>query len=253
MPRPSTRGRPSDWHVAKQSPGSAISLRRRRVLNEQKRCQCPDCSRLRYGVSRYCHTHRRAASTRGDPLSRLPSRNELLIFKKAAAVYLQVNPKFSRKVSEALQDLERSKSLPPAFCLAPADIHAKLPQVAKATGLLANWYHKEKRSYTDAVLHALALMGWMDVYYDGLPENREAFLRTRAGVLLGDFRKTVGNQYLTKEVSGAVHRRLGIDFVRHAKQVYGSGFWSSPVSTPDGQSMTILTYTRAALRVAKLL
>lgn len=253
MPTPSTRGRPSDWLVAQQSPSAAMSLNSRRVFNEQKSCRCTGCDRLRYGVSRYCHTHRRAAATRGDPLSRLPSRNELLIFQKAIHLYLSVNPGFSRGVSEALADLDRRKALPPSFCLSPADIHAKLPQVAKATGLLANWQNREHRTYSEVVLHTLTLMGWIDVFYDGSPENREAFLRTRAGVLLGDFRKTIGTRTLVKEVSGAVHRRLGTDFVRDARQTYGTDFWSSPVSTADGSSMTLLAYTRAALRLAKLI
>lgn len=258
MPAPITRGSPRDWRTAPQTRTHSQDLRSRQILNEQKTCECPGCSKGRAGVSRYCSSHRDAASSRGDPLARLPSRNELAIFRKAIDLYLAADPRLAERVSGDLKALERTKAVPPSFCLGPADIHPKLPQMAKAIGLRANWQHKEGRSYTEAVVHALALMGWVAVYYDtghakGIWRNREAFLRTRAGALLGDFRKTVAGRQIVKSVSGAVHRHLGADFLRHARAIFGPGFWDSPVATHGGQQMTLLSYTSQALRAANLL
>ncbi|RWM83777.1 MAG: hypothetical protein EOR81_02245 [Mesorhizobium sp.] len=258
MASPVTLGRPRDWRVGAQTSVSGQQLRRRQVLNDTKHCDCPGCTRKRSGVSRYCGPHRDAASSRGDPLARLPSRNELAIFKKAIDLYMRTDPRFAKRVEADLRALETRMVLPPSFCLSVADIHPKLPQVAKAKGLLANWQHKDRRTYTEAIIHALALIGWMHVYFHsgqagGLWENHARFLETRAGALLGDFRKTIGTTTLVKKASGATHRHLGRDFVRHAQQTYGKDFWSSAVSTNDGQSMTLLDYTRMALRAAKLL
>ncbi|TYR33769.1 hypothetical protein FY036_06895 [Mesorhizobium microcysteis] len=190
-------------------------------------------------------------------MARLPARNELPIFRKAITLYLATDPVKAQRITGDLKALETLKTLPPSFMLGPGDIHPKLPQIAKAHGLLANWQHKDRRTYTEAVTHALALMGWMAVYYGGpaggLWENRERFLCTRAGALLGDFHKTMGSTTMRKEVSGATHRHLGRDFTKHAREIYGASFWSSPVSTSDGQEMTILDYAKAALRAAKLL
>ncbi|WP_147448216.1 hypothetical protein [Mesorhizobium sp. YM1C-6-2] len=237
---------------------STQRLRCRQIVNETKPCDVPGCDHQRSGVGRYCRSHRDVASKRGDPLARLPSRNELAIFKHAIGVYLATDPALAKRISADLGALERTKALPPSFCLSPADIHRKLPQVAKATGLLANWQHREGKTYTEAVDNALALMGWMLVYYDsglagGIWRNREAFLRTRAGALLGDFRKTIAGKPVSKEASGATHRHLGKDFVHHATTIYGASFWSSPVTTQDGQDMTLLDYTKLALKAAKLL
>jgi hypothetical protein len=258
MPLPITNGRPSDWRVGHQSPVSTTNLRRRQIVNETKSCDVPGCDHKRSGVSRYCRTHRDLASKRGDPLARLPSRNELAILKHAIGVYLATDPAMAQRISGDLRSLERTKAMPRSFCLSPADIHPKLPQVAKATGLLANWQHRDGRTYAEAVNHALTLMGWMLVYFDsgltgGMWRNREAFLRTRAGALLGDFRKTIAGKPIVKEASGATHRHLGTDFVRHAATIYGASFWSSPVATHDGQDMTLLDYTKLALKAAKLL
>ncbi|WP_192177717.1 hypothetical protein [Mesorhizobium amorphae] len=256
MASPVTRGHPRDWRVGAQAPDNAQQLRCRQIINEARLCNCPGCTRTRSGVSRYCGPHRDAASVRGDPLARLPSRNELTIFKKAIDLYIHADRKFAARVSGDSKALERRISLPPSFGLGPGDIHPKLPQIAKAKGLLANWQHRDKRTYTEAVTHALALMGWMDVYYTtsgGLWENRKAFLYTRAGALLGDFRKTIGAKTLIKDASGATHRHLGRDFVRHAHTIYGKDFWSSAVSTNDGQSMTLLDYARMAHKAAGLL
>lgn len=257
MASPVTRGHPRNWRVGVQAPDNGAQLRRRQIINETKPCDCPGCDRKRSGVSRYCGPHRDAASSRGDPLARLPSRNELAIFKHAIAVYLQTDAALGKRITGDLRSLERRMAQPHAFCLSPADIHKGLPQIAKAKGLLANWQHKEERTYTEGVTNALALMGWMEVYYPtiagGLWENRKAFLCTRAGALLGDFRKTIGRKTLTKEASGATHRLLGRDFVHHANTIYGRDFWSSPVSTNDGQSLTLRDYTRMALKAANLL
>ncbi|TPJ34431.1 hypothetical protein [Mesorhizobium sp. B2-8-3] len=258
MASPVTRGHPRDWRVGAQAPDNGAQLRRRQTINEQKPCSCHGCDRKRAGVSRYCGTHRDTASSRGDPLARLPSRNELAIFRHAIAVYLQTDAKLAQRIAGDLRGLERRMAQPPAFCLSPSDIHKGLPQIAKAKGLLANWQHRDKRTYTEAVTNALALVGWVSVYYDtghaeGLWENRKAFLATRAGALLGDFRKTIGRTKLIKEASGATHRLLGRDFVHHANAIYGKGFWSSPVSTNSGSQMTLLDYTRMALRAANLL
>ncbi|MER8639182.1 hypothetical protein [Mesorhizobium sp. M1365] len=191
-------------------------------------------------------------------MARLPSRNELAIFKKAIDLYTQADPKFAARVGVDLRGLENRMVLPPSFCLRVTDLHPKLPQIAKAKGLLANWQHKDSRTYTEAVIHALALTGWMHVYFHsgqagGLWANHSRFLETRAGALLGDFRKTMGTTSLVKKASGATHRHLGRDFVRHAQQIHGKDFWSSTVSTNDGQSLTLLAYTRMALRAANLL
>lgn len=258
MPHPITIGRPSDWRVGRQSPVSAQRLRRRQIVNQTKRCDVAGCSKHREGVGRYCRAHRDLASKRGDPLARLPSRNELAIFKRAISLYLSKEPKLARRISGDLKALERTKALPPSFCLSPADIHRKLPQAAKATGLLANWQHREGRTYTEAVDHALALMGWMLVYFDsgnagGIWRNREPFLRTRSGALLGDIRKTIAGTPVCKEASGATHRHLGKGFIRHATTIYGPAFWSSPVATQNGQDMTLLDYTKLALTAAGLL
>lgn len=257
MASPVTRGHPRDWRVGVQAPDNGAQLRRRQIINERKPCSCPGCDRLRYGVSRYCSTHRDAASSRGDPLARLPSRNELTIFRHAIAVYLQTDAKLAERIGVDLRALERRMAQPPAFCLSPSDIHKGLPQIAKAKGLLANWQHRDKRTSTEAVTNAVALIGWMEVYYDtghagGLWENRKPFLTTRAGALLGDFRKTIGRLKLIKETSGATHRLLGRDFVHHANTIYGKDFWSSPVSTREGQSLTLRDYTRLALKAAGL-
>lgn len=258
MASPVTRGHPRDWRVGVQAPDNGAQLRRRQIINERKSCSCPGCDRTRSGVSRYCGHHRDASSSRGDPLARLPSRNELAIFRHAIAVYLQTDAKLAQRIAGDLRGLERRMAQPPAFCLSPSDIHKGLPQIAKAKGLLANWQHRDKRTYTEAVTNALVLIGWIEVYYDtghagGLWENRKAFLTTRAGALLGDFRKTIGRTTLRKEASGATHRLLGRDFVHHAKTIYGQDFWSSPVSTNDGQSLTLRDYTRMALKAACLL
>ncbi|MER8985274.1 hypothetical protein [Mesorhizobium sp. M0843] len=191
-------------------------------------------------------------------MARLPSRNELAIFKRAIDLYMQTDPKFAARVATDLRGLESRMVLPPSFCLSVSDLHQKLPQVAKAKGLLANWLHKDRRTYTDAVIHALALIGWMHVYFHsgqagGLWENRSRFLETRAGALLGDFRKTIGTTTLVRKASGATHRHLGRDCVRQAQLTYGKGFWSSAVATNDGHSMTLLDYTRMALKAAQLL
>ncbi|RWB91332.1 MAG: hypothetical protein EOQ52_07895 [Mesorhizobium sp.] len=190
-------------------------------------------------------------------MARLPSRNELTIFRHAIAVYLQTDAKLAERIGVDLRALERRMAQPPAFCLSPSDIHKGLPQIAKAKGLLANWQHRDKRTSTEAVTNAVALIGWMEVYYDtghagGLWENRKPFLTTRAGALLGDFRKTIGRLKLIKETSGATHRLLGRDFVHHANTIYGKDFWSSPVSTREGQSLTLRDYTRLALKAAGL-
>lgn len=258
MASPVTLGRPRDWRVGAQSVFNAQQLRCRQTTNETKACDCPGCTRKRSGLSRYCGPHRDAASSRGDPLARLPSRNELAIFKKAIDLYMRTDARFAGRVEVDLRVLEARTVLPPSFCLGVTDLHPKLPQIAKAKGLLANWQHKDSRTYTEAVLHALALIGWMQVYFHsgqagGLWENRTRFLETRAGALLGDFRKTIGTTTLVKKASGATHRQLGRDFVRHAQQTYGKDFWSSAVSTSNGQSMTLLDYTRMALKAANLL
>lgn len=256
MASPVTRGHPRDWRVGVQAPDNAQQLRCRQITNETKPCDCPGCDRKRYGISRYCGPHKDAAGSRGDPLARLPARNELTIFRHAIAVYLATDTQLAARVTEDLKALDRRMALPPSFGLGPGDIHRGLPQIAKAKGLLANWQHKDGRSYTEAVTNALALIGWMAVIYassGGLWENRKAFLTTRAGALLGDFRKTIGTKTLIKEASGATHRLLGRDFVHHAQQTYGKDFWSSAVSTNDGQSMTLLDYTRMALKAANLL
>ncbi|MEQ1952648.1 hypothetical protein [Mesorhizobium sp. CN2-181] len=235
---------------------SVRSLWARQITNELKSCSCPGCTRNRAGISPYCATHKQAKSDRGDPLSRLPSRNELAIFKRAIALYLGTDPKMAAKVTTDLSALERRMTLPPSFCLSPGDIHGKLPVVAKTTGLRANWQHRHGRTYTEAVIHALALMGWMSVYYDtgtsgGLWRNRKAFLDTRAGAVFGDISKPSAK--MAKVVSGAVKRHLGSHLTRHAATVYGRDFWSSPVATASGQSMTILDYAKLALRAANLL
>lgn len=256
MAYPVTRGHPREWRVGVQSPHNGAQLRRRQIINEQKPCSCPGCDRKRSGVSRYCGHHRDATSSRGDPLARLPSRNELAIFTKAIDLFMQTDPKFAARVVVDLRSLERRMFQPPTFCLRPADIHKGLPQIAKAKGLLANWQHRERRTYTEALTHALALVGWMEVYYatsGGLWENRKAFLFTRAGALLGDFRKAVGHKTLIKEASGATHRLLGRDFVHHVQQTYGKDFWSSAVSTNSGSEMTLRDYTKLALKAAHLL
>lgn len=258
MASPVTRGHPRDWRVGVQSSDHGYQLRCRQVLNETRPCDCPGCTRNRSGVSRYCGPHRDAASSRGDPLARLPARNELAIFKKAIGIYMQTDPKFAARVAFDLRSLERRMTLPQSFCLSVADLHPKLPQIAKAKGLLANWQHKEQRTYTEAVVHAVALIGWMQVYFNtgpagGLWDNRERFLETRAGALMGDFRKTIGPTTLIKKASGATHRRLGHDLIRNAQHIYGKAFWSSAVSTTDGQPMTILDYTKRALKAAALL
>lgn len=268
MASPVTRGTPRDWRVGAQAPNNAAQLKRRQTLNETQPCQCPGCTgpdgrpRNRAGVSRYCGPHRDEASRNGDPLARLPARNELVILKKAMAIYLETNPRLAKQVDGDLKALDARKVLPRSFMLGPSDIHRGLPQIAKAHGLLANWQHKHGRSYTEAVTHAMALIGWMAIYYGntgsprsagGFSENRERFLQTRAGALLGDFRKTIGTTTLIKDVSGATRRHLGRDFIRNAREIYGKDFWSSPVSTVDGQDMTILDYAKAALRAAKLL
>lgn len=258
MASPATRGHPRDWRVGIQSPDHGHQLRCRQVLNETKPCDCPGCTRKRSGVSRYCGPHRDAASSRGDPLARLPARNELAIFKKAIGIYMHTDPKFAARVAFDLRSLERRMVLPQSFCLGVADLHPKLPQIAKAKGLLANWQHKDKRTYTEAVIRTVALIGWMQVYFHpgpagGLWVNHQRFLETRAGALMGDFRKTIGTTALIKKASGATHRHLGRDFVRHAQHIYGKDFWSSAVSTNDGQSMTILDYTKRALKAAGLL
>jgi hypothetical protein len=252
MPSPITLGSPRDWRVGAQSPVSARNLRSRQAVNETKLCDVPGCTEHRAGVSRYCRVHRDQASRRGDPLARLPTRNELAIFKHAIRVYLATDKALSDEVAAGLGNLERAQSLPASFCLSPGDIHAKLPQVAKAKGLLANWAHRKGQTYTACVVHALALIGWAAIYYDGLPENRRSFLRTQAGALVGDFSKTIAGRTLCKEVSGAVHRRLGADFLRHATAICGANFWDAPVETNDGQPMTLLAYTKLALRAANL-
>lgn len=254
MPLPITRGHPRDWRVARQSDVSARSLRARQITNETKPCECPGCTKRRAGVSPYCSTHKQAKSDRGGPLSRLPSRNELAIFKRAIALYLGTDSKMAARVTADLSALERRMTLPPSFCLSPGDIHAKLPVVAKATGVRANWQHRHGKTYTEAVTHALALMGWMAVYYDtsgGLWRNRKDFLATRAGAVFGDISKPSAK--MAKVVSGAVKRHLGTDVIRHASTIYGRDFWSSPVATASSQSMTILDYAKLALRAANLL
>lgn len=257
MPSPITIGRPSDWRVRPQAASSAQRLRCRRATNETKTCEVPGCDHNRSGLSRYCSNHHGLASRRGDPKARVPARNELAIFRYAISVYLTAHPKLAERIARDLTALERPKSLPSSYCLSPASIHPKLPQIAKAKGLLANWYHREGRTYTDAVVNATTLVGWMAVYYDtglagGLWRNRKAFLHTRAGALLGHFSKTVAGQTLTKRASGATHRRLGADFVADAKAIYGD-LWSSPVATGDGKDMTLLNYTKLALQAASLL
>ncbi len=256
MPHPITRGAPRDWRVARQSPVSASQLTRRARANETKPCQCRGCTDTRAGVSRYCGTHRDTASKRGDPVARIPTANELAIFRHAVKVYLAANPAAARKAQTASEELERRMYLPPSFQLRYADMHRKLPRVAKAKGLLANWYHSRGKSYADATLYALALMGWEQVFYDGLPENRKAFVQTCAGGLLGDVRLNAKNAATPPRkfaTSGATKRHLGRDFLQHANETYGKDFWSSPVATEDGQSMTILSYTKLALRAAGLL
>lgn len=256
MPNPITRGAPRDWRVAPQSPVSASQFTRRARTNETLPCQCPGCTSTRAGVSRYCGPHRTAASKRGDPVARIPTANELAIFRHAVKVFLAANPVAARKVERATAELERRMYLPPSFQLRYSDMHRKLPRVAKAKGLLANWYHARGKSYGDATLHALALTGWMAVFYDGLPENRTAFLRTCAGGLLGDVRLTPRSRAFKPRkyaTSGATKRDLGVDFLRHANETYGVDFWSSPVTTEDGQSMSLLSYTKLALRAAGLL
>ncbi len=257
MPTPVTSGHPRDWRTAKQSPNNARQLKARASANSLHPCRVPRCNRNRSGVSRYCGAHRDTSSERGDPVARIPARNELIIFRKAVDVFLEVNPEFASRITTDLSALEKRMHVPRSFCLGPADMHHKLPQVAKATGLKANWLHKRGRTYAEAVTSAVALNGWTHVYFDGLPENRTAFLRTRAGALMGSFSSRTAK--MLKEVSGATKRHLGTELVHHAHAIYGRDFWSSPVATSDavdgncGQDMTILSYTRMALRAAKLL
>ncbi len=186
-------------------------------------------------------------------MARLPARNELLIFKRAIEVFLRLHPEKTSAIRQQLADLDRLKTKPPGFCLLPSDIHAGLPQAARATGLLANWQNRAGRKYSEAVVHALALMGWMDIYYDGEPRNRTAYLHTRAGALLGDFRKDAGSTTLVARVSGAVRRRLGSDFVASAHAVFGRDFWSSPITTANGTTLPLRDFARVALKAARLL
>jgi hypothetical protein len=251
MPTPVTSGHPRDWRTAKQSPRNGLQLKARAAANSRLPCRTPGCTSMRSGVSRYCGPHRDTSSERGDPVSRIPARNELVIFRKAVDVYLHANPALSSRITGDLKSLEATMHVPRSFCLGPADMHPKLPQVAKATGLKANWLHKRGRTYADAVTHTVALMGWMGVYWNGLHENRTAFLRTRAGALMGSFSSPTAKMH--KEVSGATKRHLGAELLHHAETIFGRDFWSSPVALTTGQDMTILSYTRLALRAAKLL
>ena len=252
MPLPITRGNPRDWRVAKQSATSSVALRRRTIINEQKPCSCPGCEKRRSGVSRYCGPHHDLTSKYGDPVARIPTANELLIFKHAVGIYLKTDPELADRIAGDLKALERRMFLPASYKLGYADMHPKLPRVAKAKGLLANWLHAGA-TYTEAVTHALALAGWIDVYFDGLWENRQAFLETRSGALMGNISLTIAGRTMSKRISGAVWRSLGRDFHRHATTIYGGDFWSSPVSTQDGHSMTLRDYTKLALRAAGLL
>ncbi|WP_417702495.1 hypothetical protein [Pseudophaeobacter sp.] len=254
MPLPKTVGRPSEWMVADQVDNHGARLKSRAALNELQTCQCPGCTRRRTGISRYCSTHKERASSRGDPVcTRWPRRNELVIFKHAVDLYRQANPQFSESVALGLSELDRSHTPPPSFQLRYRDMHPKLPRVAKAKGLLANWVHRDGNAYSDCILHALAVIGWAEVFYDGLHENRLAFIRTAAGSLLGDIRgPSTAGATLRYATTGATKRHLGKAFVSHAETVYGKAFWSNAVTTQDGQSMTLLSYAKAALRVADL-
>jgi hypothetical protein len=248
-------GRPVDWRVSKQAANNAQQLRDRAVLNELKPCSFPGCHHHRAGISRYCKNHRDLTSTRGDPIARKPLLNELIIIEHAISVYLSTNKVKAAQVALDLKALEhRASAIPPSFMLRPSDVHRGLPQRAKAEALKANWIHKHGRAYTSTVTRSLALIGWLAIYYDGLPENRLAFLQTEAGNTFGVFIKRFPNSRLVKYPSGATYRHLGREVLGHARAIYGgSSFWDRPVETADGQSMTILDYTRMALKAAGLL
>jgi hypothetical protein len=247
-------GRPVDWRVSKQAANNAQQLRDRAVLNEFKTCSFPGCHHHRAGISRYCKNHRDLTSTRGDPIARKPKLNELLLLEHAIGLYLSTDKLKASQVAFDLKALEhREAAIPRGFCLGVADVHRGLPQRAKAVALKANWVHKHERTYTAAVTRALALMGWLSIYYDGIAENRQAFLQTEAGNTFGVFIKSFPKTKIVKYPSGATYRHLGKEVLRHARSIYGANFWDNPVTLVDGQSMTILNYAQLALKAAGLL
>jgi hypothetical protein len=160
---------------------------------------------------------------------------------------------FAKNVEIDLRSKERERSLPASSCMKPSDCHKGLPRVAKSTALLANWYHRKGRTYTDALLHAIAMEAFVSIYYDGAMKNRKRFLLTQTGAVLGHFNKQFTNARLHRTVTGAVHRHAGSMLRSDALEVYGRNFWDKAVKTVDGQDLTILQYTRMALQAAGLL
>lgn len=250
MPKPIAIGPPRDWRVAKQPQRS--TLHRQAELNQQKQCRI--CSKPRAGISNYCAPHRDTKSLRGDPLARLPKANELKILFHAADLFLKANPTRATEVSINLRHLESTKTPPRSHCLRYGDMHRKLPQAAKAQGALANYIHKQGKTYTDAVNHALVLKAWVSIYFDGLSENRRGFLETTAGGIVGNIRmQPMGrSKGRTKKLSGAAKRRLGRQLLQHTTEAYGPTFWDSEVTCADGSQMTLQQYAKLALRVAGL-
>lgn len=247
------KGPPRDWRTKRQHPAATAQITAKLAANKGRPCDHPGCDKVRNGISKYCRTHQERHSSHGDTLASTPTTNQLRVIKQAIQLYLLTNPSFAETLRLDIESTTRARQLSPSFTMGPNDVHRGIPAAGKATGLLANWYHKHKRTYADLLLHAVAMEAWVAIYYDGHAANRKRFLMTHIGKRLGHFSKMMGKKEFLRTVTGAVHRYAGSRIHRDMIACYQKAFWDRSVTTKDGQQMTLLMLAKTALRAAKLL
>lgn len=276
------RGRPVAWFTQDRS-GRKHKLKAAKAVNETQGCAVARCDDHRAGLSSLCRKHADRLKDIGDPVARVPTRNEIVIFEKAIDLYLATLPKRRQgEIAIELDNRARVFQRPPSWAAMPSDMHHRLPQQARAE-IIKAWLTKDAKDPRGFFKRALAVEGWAAVYFDGMPRYRRRFIATHAAswaTTRGTPGKkltrrglrddpatvistpngwrhpkieTVWTEYQRAHISGPVKARLGQEALDAAYQAYGRGFWDSAVSTQDGRDMTLLDYTKLALRAAGLL
>ena len=279
---PAHSGPPVTWFTQDRS-NRKDELNAKKAENEKLECDVPGCTCKRAGMSRLCRRHADRIKSIGDPVATVPTQNELLIFKKAIDLYLKtLTPERLSEIELELDYQARQFRRPVSWAAMPSDMHHRLPQAARAE-IIKAWLTKDDKDPRDFFKHALAVEGWTIVFFDGMARYRNRFIQTNTGTWAtsrGTPRKDwtrlsftedattiiygpngpyhpriekLWTEYQTAHISGPVKARLGREAIHAAHTAYGKSFWDCSVELTDDRQMTILDYTRLALRGANLL
>ena len=151
---------------------------------EKLECLAPACDALRADRSRYCLRHARRLRDAGDPVCRLPKATELKAYQRQLEQRIGQFPEKTRKQLEDLMDeaIRTKLRKPEGWATGYYGIHGRMPIRAKAAIVLAN-LGKHGVDLRDLIIRALVLEAWAKDRYNGMPQNRERFIRTQIGKL----------------------------------------------------------------------